>query len=237
LKPDFSMPGVELYRGDCLEILPTLEAGSVDAVVTDPPYGVNYDGGAMNVRKREKLAGDGNASLYGLVLPEVFRVANGPCYIWHAGTQCATVARAVIDAGGEIRAQLVWYKTNASFGAYMAHYKQDCEFCLYVAPRPGVSMRWIGPSNERAVWHGPRVPRCNYHPTQKPVWLMAKAIANHDAPLVLDPFMGSGTTGDACQKLGRKFIGIEIDPKYFEIAKQRIANAAPLFAQAEGAQD
>lgn len=221
---------VTLYLGDCLEILPTLGDNSADMLVTDPPYGVGYDGGHfhngdVNIkRSREKLVGDGDGSLYGRVLPQIARVCDGPCYMFYAATMSFNVFEAVLAAGCKIHAIIVWHKTNVKYASMWANYKNRYELLLYFKPKRS-TLRWIGPSDENTIWEMKRDSCCQFHPTQKPVAVMARAIGNHYAYNVLDPFMGSGAAGVACVKRGRKFVGIEIEPKYFEIAKKRILAA------------
>lgn len=216
-----------LYLGDCLEILPTLD--KVDAVVTDPPYGVDYQGGHFHSgkvhirRERERLAND-TEPLWSYWVDSIFNIADGPCYFFHSGTKAAPLHNAVVDAGGTIHALLIWNKTNATYAAMNSQYKQRHEPILYCKPKKA-TLRWCGASTECTVIDWPRDSVNDFHPTQKPAGLIEKLIRNHDAQTILDPFMGSGTTGVACANLGRKFIGIEIEEKYFQIACERITAA------------
>ena len=221
---------IKLFCGDCLEILPTLEAGSVDAVVTDPPYGVGYDGGHfhsgnVNIkRSREKLANDESAAIYGPLFSLMKKLVDGPCYVFFASSMSDFVVGAARSCGYDIHNVIIWHKTNATYASMGATYKNRYEPILYCKPK-GTRLRWTGPTNERSVWDMPRDSKCNFHPTQKPVAVIERAIKNHDSSVILDPFMGSGTTGVACVKTGRKFIGIELDRGYFDIAVKRIEKA------------
>jgi site-specific DNA-methyltransferase (adenine-specific)/modification methylase len=205
-----------LYLGDCLEILPTLP--KVDAVITDPPYGIGI-GRAVNRGKGNKSA------------PTVYAES-----AWDDERLSDAGLEAVLGAGKWVclwggnyfpvrpqRTWLVWDKMLR--GQDMA----DCE--LAWTNFTGKGVRII-----RHLWAGffrdgddPR----GVHPAQKPEAVMAWCIKQAPAAdSVLDPFMGSGTTGVACAQLGRKFIGIEREPKYFEIACKRIEQAykqRPLF--------
>lgn len=217
----------KLYLGDCTQIMPLL--GKADIVVTDPPYGVDYTGGHfhsgnVNIkRERERLAGDAEPD-WDEWVRLIFGAVDGPCYIFHAGTKAAPLHNAVLRNGGTIHALIVWHKTNATYAAMNAQYKQRHEPILYCKPKNS-TLRWVGDSAQATVWEIPRDPSNVYHPTQKPVDVMAKAIRNHDAKRVLDPFMGAGSTGCAAAKLGRHFVGIEINPTYFEIACKRVSDA------------
>ena len=230
IKPYYQSDRVTLYHGDCLAILPTLEAGSVDAVVTDPPYGVKYDGGHfhsgdVNIkRSRDRLRNDEDADIYSKLFPLLHRVVDGPCYVFYASTQADRVIGPARASGFDIHASIIWNKPNATYASMGANYKNRYEPLLYCKPK-GSTLKWCGPTNERTVWDIPREPRCHLHPTQKPVAVCERAIRNHNANTILDPFVGSGTTGVACVNTGRKFIGIEIDEKYCEIAAKRIQAA------------
>jgi site-specific DNA-methyltransferase (adenine-specific) len=198
-----------LYHGDCLEILPTLP--KVDAVITDPPYGIGEDGGRFRDRK-----GGGHRVLEKL------------------GWDIARPARDVfllMESAAPVR--VYWG------GNYFADYLPPSKGWLYWNKLMGGDFS----DGELAYTNLDKALRsftyCNKehgkeHPTQKPVPLMKWCIERAGSPsVVLDPFMGSGTTGVACAQLGRKFIGIEIERKYFDIACERIDNAyrqARLFA-------
>jgi site-specific DNA-methyltransferase (adenine-specific)/modification methylase len=183
-----------LYCGDCLEILPTLSP--VDAVVTDPPYGIGFG------KRHTKWSAN-----RGVVLGEWDREAPDVSFL-------SDSAREVVIWGGERfglpikRRWLIWIKPDAppTFSSVeMAWTNQD------------------GPSryilHSISATNGERVG----HPTQKPRRVMEWCIGYVSGETILDPFMGSGTTGVACARLGRKFIGIEIEPRYFDIACERIA--------------
>lgn len=218
---------IQLYLGDCLEILPTLKAKSIDCIITDPPYGVNYEGGHFHSnnpnikRKRDRIINDDNADIYMKIFPLLKRVVDGPCYIFYASIKADIVLGAARSAGFGIHASIIWHKINAKYASLGANYKNRYEPILYCKPKSS-KLRWAGPTNERTVWEMPRESSCLLHPTQKPVALIERAIRNHDVEIILDPFMGSGTTGIACINLNKKFIGIEKERKYFDIAVDRI---------------
>lgn len=204
---------VQLYLGDCLEVLPTLAPGSVDAVVTDPPYGMNLDtdnsrfsgGSKGNIAKRGIGPGTGGGSrIIGDSKPfdpSPLLAFGGDKVIWgwnHFAPR--------LPSG----ACLVWLKRNDdAFGAFLS----DAETAWF-SRGCGVFCRKDLSNNA--------ITRQRVHPTQKPIGLMMWCIDKCDGESVLDPYMGSGTTGVAAVRLGRKFIGVELDPEYFEIAKRRI---------------
>ena len=198
--------GQRLILGDCLEVMPLL--GTVDAVVTDPPYGIGESGAKS--ASRSKLA---KADLYA---HKVWDTATADDAIVLA----VDISKNAIVFGGNYynlpptSCWLVWDKQNTGDFA-------DCELAwtnLNKAVRR-IYWRWNG-----MIRKGHDV---REHPTQKPVGVMEWCI-NHlpsDATTILDPFMGSGTTLVACEKLGRQGIGIELDPDYFEIACRRVDEA------------
>lgn len=205
-----------------------LMAGAkAEMMFTDPPYGVNYQGGVQFDGKggavtnnRESLANDKTTQIYFDFLPCVLPVVDGPCYIWFADSKARDVYNALGDNACEIHALIIWHKTNATYAAMNAQYKQRHEPCLYFKPK-GSTLRWCGASTEATVWNQDRDGINDLHPTQKPVALAFKAISNHEATTVLDAFCGSGSTVIAAEQLGRKCYGMEISPAYCDVIVKR----------------
>lgn len=212
----------KVIQGDCLGVMRRLPDKCVDLVITDPPYGVSYDGGAMT--PREGLAGDGTADLYAPALAEMVRVAKDDCafYIFYADGDI-DVLSAATSAGLTIRNNLIWNKNMAQFGALSAQYKNKHEPFLY-CHKKGKAPHWYGPTNETTVWDCKRSGTNEFHPTQKPVDLIRRAIMNssEEGMVVLDPFLGGGTTAVAAKLTNRQFIGIELNPSYCETARARL---------------
>ena len=197
-----------LYLGDCRDILPTL--GKVDAVVTDPPYGIGEAAGRSATRTNLAVAPDyGNAAWDNQVI-----AADLMAIVRAAGRWNIIFGGNYYDCP-PASCWLVWDKLNSGDFA-------DCELAWTNLPKAVRRLRYL--------WNGmikaPGETRGD-HPTQKPVGVMKWAIQHlpADAQTILDPFMGSGTTGVACANLGRSFIGIEREPAYFDIACRRIAKA------------
>ena len=208
---------VTLYRGDCLDILPTLPAGSVDAVITDPPYGIGRDG------QKRTTGGHGGRKAYDFKgwdarrpdseIFDLIRQVSDDQVIW-GGNYFADL----LPPKGK---WLVWDKgqrINQSDGE-LAYTSRDGALRIFTQNRVALLIEGA------------------QHPTQKPISVMVWSLQQlPDARTILDPFMGSGTTGVACIQTGRKFIGIELDEGYFEIAKKRIADelerfdGGPMFA-------
>jgi site-specific DNA-methyltransferase (adenine-specific) len=187
-----------LYLGDCREILPTLP--QVDVVVTDPPYGLGdrWTGGTWGANPMYDDAREWDRAIPQALLEEAIAKGN-EAIIWGGNYYSMPPSRCWLS----------WRKSSRM--ETMA----DFELAWTTLDRP---------SKEITEDRNPDGKR--EHPTQKPIRVMVWTLSFvPEANTVLDPFMGSGTTGVACMNLGRKFIGIEIEPKYFDMACQRIENA------------
>lgn len=209
-----------LYLGSCEDILPTLQP--VDLVCTDPPYGIGEAAGKAKTRK-----GLGPTRDYGNdewdnapVAPELMAAVR------HAGRWQIIFGGNYYDCPAA-KCWLVWDKVNGENDF------ADCEMAWTNLPKAARLIRymWNGMLREKGAQRGDR-------PTQKPLEVMKWCIGHAPtSETVLDPFMGSGTTGVAAIQMGKSFIGIEREPKYFEAACRRIAEAngddvGPLFGSA-----
>ena len=217
-----------------------MDGAVAEMMFTDPPYGVDYSGGIQFMKdgtsktnNREKLAHDGSTAIYTDFLPVALSAVDGPCYMWFAGSMGREVYNALHDNGCEIHSLIIWNKTNATYAAMNAQYKERKEPCLYFKPK-GSTLRWCGSTTEATVWDQARDGINEFHPTQKPIALASKAIGNHDAKTVLEMFGGSGSTLIACEQLGRKCYAMEISPKYCDVIIQRWENATGQKAVLDG---
>ncbi len=231
-----------LYLGDCTEAFSAI--GAVSSVITDPPF--EAEAHTLQRRTLGRGSEDGRRDIQDGALPFAAiteRERSGLCQ-WAVGScsgwllafcQAEAIGlwrRSMEGAGAKWRRTGVWIKPDG-----MPQFTGD---------RPGVgyesiAMAWCGqgkskwngggkhgvwiiPKSDRGQGHGGRA---NEHPTQKPLRLMSELVSlfSAEGDLVCDPFMGSGTTGVACVGLGRRFVGAEINPKYFELACERIAAA------------
>jgi len=194
-----------LLLGDCMDILPTL--GKVDAVVTDPPFGMAFK---SNYRETSHaaIAGDNTAELL----------------VWACSIPC-NHSRYVFCRWDNLydipkpKSLITWVKNNWSMGDLNHEHARQTEVCAFY-PQEG---HFFPSGRPQDVVYAQRTGN-ELHPTQKPVPLMM-TVVKWTSGAVLDPFMGSGTTGVACAKMGRKFIGIEREPEYFEITCDRIRKA------------
>lgn len=195
----------DLYQGDCLEVMSAL--GRFDAVVTDPPYGIGIDGqkksswGNHGGRRAHEFLGWDDCRPPSAVFDRISSVSDEQI-VW-GGNYFADL----MCAGGK---WLVWDKGQRI-------QQSDCELA-YTSMRG--ALRIFTLNRVALLKDGAQ------HPTQKPVALMRWCLTHiPNAETILDPFMGSGTTGVACAKQGRKFTGIEREAKYFDIACKRIEDA------------
>jgi len=199
-----------------------LHDGLSDLIVTDPPYGVNYEGG-HNATKRKKLENDA-VDIFAEAVPFLYTYSkpHAAMYLWFGAGKGHYAYDAVRNNGFDVRAQIVWHKLKAHYGAFMSQYMPKHEPCLYTYKR-GESAQWFGPTNEVTVWEYDQPSRNEFHPTEKPVQLFARAITNSSktGQVVLDAFGGSGTLIIACEQLNRKARVIELDPGYCDVIISR----------------
>jgi site-specific DNA-methyltransferase (adenine-specific) len=190
-----------LFNEDCEFVLPTL--GKVDAVVTDPPYGMN----ALDGSRTKRLYGDDRRKNWDVSPPslDLMNIVLSSAHysiVWGSNYLCNNFP--------PHKCFLVWNKPH------VAHLRtrSSAEVAFTNLDRPAETISMVADIDRD-------------HPTQKPLRLMrwCLSLLPDDAETILDPFMGSGTTGVACAKMGRKFIGIEREKKYFDIACRRIEDA------------
>jgi DNA modification methylase len=199
-------------------------------MVTDPPYGVEYDANWRNEAKRADGTKIG-ASAVGKVQNddkadwrEAWALFPGDvCYIWHAGNMAHTVADSLLASGFGIRAQIIWAKSQFVIGR--GHYHPHHEPCWYaVRDRQGATGHWAGDRKQSTLWQidKPRKSETG-HSTQKPVECMKRPIENNSTPgqAVYEPFSGSGTTIIAAEMTGRQCLAIELAPEYVDVAVKR----------------
>ncbi len=202
-----------------------MDGQKADMVFTDPPYGVDYDGGIQYTKngpktgQRQKIKNDNSVAIYAEVIPIISMYLKGPMYIWFAGTKGEAVYKSLADNKFDLHSLIVWVK-NGGYGALNSNYKQKHEPCLYCKPS-GESLNFKGATTETTIWEIDKDGKNKLHPTQKPVAFAEKAISNHDANIVLDSFLGSGSTLIAAQKTGRKCYGMELDPHYCDVIVKR----------------
>lgn len=229
---------IDLRNGDCLEVLKTIPDESVDCVVTDCPYHI-VSGGCTNIPRKDETSGilnkrncftqanaksgklfDNNDIEFSDWLPEIFRVVknNSHIYIYINARNLKDLQTEAEKVGFKFQNILIWNKGNATPNRY---YLNAYEMILML--RKG-SARNINNMGTKNILDVKNIIGNKNHPTEKPVDLNKMLIDNSSnvGDVILDPFMGTGSCGVACKELGRNFIGIEIDEKYFKIADERI---------------
>lgn len=240
-KPYHAEFGITVYNCDFREVMPSLEPQSLDLILTDPPYGLNYNDGDL-ASAREKVFGDGIAhaprpikgdgeeeaiDLLTIMLEYAKeRLLKGGCCCCcccGGGGPKPLFARwtLLMDQIIGFKQAVVWDKGGLGMGI---HFRRSYEFLL-VAQNGDPCAVWNGGKTTSNVWRQKKIiPQYYEHPTEKPIDLMMEAIGlfTHPDGLVFDPFMGSGTTVIAAKKLGRRAIGIDIDERWCEMAVNRL---------------
>ena len=215
-------------QGDCLERMKEIESGSVDMVLADPPYKMTKRG--KSCRPNWMPDGMGDNVFIGKVpdltkwLPECFRVMrDGHIYIFTNTVSLQATLNSATAAGFKLHNILVMIKDTGMPNRW--YYKQT-ELVLFLRKGKAIPIA-DHTSRDNFTCTMPKKSNGKLHITQKPLDVIKKMITNssQESMVVLDPFMGSGTTGVACKNLNRHFIGIELDEQYFKIAQDRISAA------------
>ena len=226
--PYYEQDGITIYHGDCRDILPLIEPGSVDLVLTDPPYGMNLDtnySSLAGTTKWKAVKGDYAGKEYARVAGD--DAPFEPALILSFGRPTILFgADHYSDKLPPSRGWIVWDKRE-ELGSNML---SDAELAWtnIATPTRIYRHKWLGYMRASEVGK-------HLHPTQKPVTLMRWILGKWSNPsgLVLDPYMGSGPVARACADTGRRYIGIELEERYCEIAAKRLQQSVlPMFAEA-----
>ena len=208
---------VELHLGDCLEVMRGMADKSVDAVITDPPYdAMTHNGAILKKEINFKPLSDIEP-----LVNELLRISRGWVIVFCSLEMLGDYKRVAMESwvrGG-------FWDRITNMPQLSGDRPAQAGEGIAIMHRPGRKV-WNG-GGKAAIWRYAVERGMKQHPTQKPLAIM-KSLAvqfTQEVQTVLDPFMGSGTTGVACVQTGRNFIGIEIDPTYFAIAEKRIAEA------------
>lgn len=206
---------IKIICGDCIKGMQELAEGSIDAVIADPPYGIDYAN-----TKGARILNDKRPYIW--FLSEAYRVLrdNSACLVFCRWDVLPDFKRAMELAGFRVKAQVVWDKESHGMGDCEGNFAPCHELILF-----GVKGRYIFPGKRpRDVIHCPKVSSAHMmHPNEKPVALLKTLIESttREGETVLDPFLGSGTTAVACRECDRSCIGYELDPQYYETTKAR----------------
>ncbi|CAM0018193.1 DNA methyltransferase, partial [Vibrio phage K359] len=216
---DYKSENTWLMKGDCLERMKEIESGSVDMILTDPPYGMDFQ---SNHRKERygKIKNDNSLDWLEGFIDEAYRVAaDNSAHYFFCSFHHIDKFKQSIEKKFKIKNCLVWEKNNTSMGDLKGDYAPKVEFIIFAHK----GRRLINGKRDPNIFRFKRTGN-QFHPTQKPIDLLQYMLGkfSDEQSTILDPFMGSGSTGVAAKNLNRNFIGIEMDGKYFEVAKERI---------------
>jgi len=211
-----------IINGDCLHVMRDLPDKCVDAVITDPPYGIDFQSRRTNKEKRhKKIANDKRPFIWWLY--DAYRVTkDGGALLCFCRWDVQEVFRQAIEwAGFKIKSHVIWDRGTHGMGDLKASYAPQHDI-IWFAIKNGFS---FGGNRPHSVLRCQRLPAKKLnHPNEKPIELMVQLIMHvtKEGSLVLDPFLGSGTTAIAALNMGRRIIGIELDRQHYRICLDRV---------------
>lgn len=228
---DYKDADMWLMKGDCLERMKEIPDGSVDLVLTDPPYNISKKNNFHTMEGRVGIdfgEWDKGFDLFSYIdtLPRILN-KNGSIVIFNDWKNLGEISKYAESKGFVIKDMLRWEKSNPMPRNKDRRYITDFEVAVWLTmPKAKWVFNRQTDTYERPLVKGALTPKSEKvgHTTQKPLYLMEHLLKIHSNKqnTILDLFMGSGTTGLACKNLNRKFIGIELDDNYYNIAKNRI---------------
>ena len=213
-----------LLNSDCIEEMAKMPDGLIDLIVTDPAYKTISGGDKGSItgilEKNDGKIFKENNTKPKEYISEFYRIlaAQSHLYIMTNFFNLEEMLRELRASGFNIHNLLIWNKNNAVPNRW---YMKNVEYAIFARKGPAFAINNMG-SKTCVQIDNPKSPKI--HPTEKPVELMEFYISNssREGQTIFDPFMGSGTTGVACQKLNREFIGCELDPEHFRVAESRL---------------
>jgi DNA modification methylase len=219
----FSMEKIQLMQGDCLELMKGIADKSVDCIITDPPYGMDYQSSRRidKEKRHKKILNDKTPFVW--FLYDAFRVLKDESCIlvfcrWDSQEAFKS---ALVWSGFTVKSQIIWDREHHGMGD-LSGSPAPCHDVIWFAVKGKYKLPSKRPKDivKSKRLSGEQLS----HPNEKPVDLMEQLVNSYakENEVILDPFMGSGTTGVACLNTNRRFIGIELDETYFNIAKERI---------------
>ena len=224
------MSDCRLIQGDCIEETKKLiqDKVTVDMILTDPPYLMNYHSGWIKDKShdfRTPIINDDNPQLINEIMPllyDLLKVGGGGFYMF-CNANKVDFFKPLIEKYFQVHNILIWIKNNHSAGDLKGAYGKCTEFIIFASKGRHILN---GRRDIDTLYYDKVVGNMQEHQNQKPVDLLEFLISKSSNPndIVLDCFMGSGSTGVACRRTNRNFIGIELDPKYYEIAVKRCNN-------------
>lgn len=228
------MGNIEVYNMDTIELMRTMEDGSVDSIITDPPYNISRNNNFATMGRAGIDFGEWDKEfdlISWIKVAEPLLKKGGNIVIFNDWKNMSHITKALEDNGFEVKDLIRWKKTNAMPRNRDRRFITDYEVAVWAVKKGG---KWtfnrLSETYEIPEIAGGLTPKSEKinggHPTQKPTYVMRWLIERltNERDIVLDPFMGSGTTGVACKELNREFIGVELDENYYNIACSRINN-------------
>lgn len=209
----------KIYNMDCLDGLRQLESSSADCFITDPPYGMSFQSGYRQV-KHKKIEGDDDLYWLSFLAYQMERILKPNT---HAYVFCShhniELFLSEFRKRFTIKNVLVWQKNNTGMGDLSGDYAPKYEFIIYL----NKGKRDLNGRRDSNILNFSRTDN-ELHPTQKPIDLIRFLIekSTNKGDLVIDPFLGSGTSAEACKQLSRNFIGFEVDEGYCKVAEDRL---------------
>lgn len=216
-----------LLCGDCLrgsDVAKLMNGRTADCTVTDPPYNVAYTGGTADELeiRNDEMSNDDFLMFIRQAFTSMFNVmkAGAPIYVFHADTEGANFRIAFKEAKFKFAQCLIWVKNQFAMGRQ--DYQWQHEPILY-GWKPGAAHTWLSDRKQTTIWNFERPKRSAVHPTMKPVAIMAYPLRNScpQRGIVIDFFLGSGSTMLAAQQTDRICYGMEIDPRYCDVIVER----------------
>lgn len=221
---------VRVIEGDALEVMATMPDGSVDAIVTDPPYGIDYQSSHRPKELRfAKIKNDTTPFI--AWLPDAYRISATPsalvCFCaWKTQEEFKA---AIIKAGYEVKSQVIWDRDSHGMGDLEGEFAPQHDVIWFATKG---DYKFPGKRPKSVLRHVRIAGSALRHPNEKPLRLMIDLVESvcPRGGFVYDPFAGSGATLEACLKSGRRAVGTELDPRYIPVIRRRLASAAtPLF--------
>jgi DNA modification methylase len=216
-----------------------MQSKQANLIVTDPPYGIDYQGTAGKI-KNDKF--DSDDAFYTFLLDAFTHMgsalaADGAAYAFHADSKGLPFRKAFDEAGFKLSGACIWVKNTFTLGR--SDYQWCHEPCLYGWKKSG-KHNWYGDRKQSTIWNCDKPSRSEKHPTMKPIPLLAIPIANSTQTngIVLEPFAGSGSTLICCEQLGRVCYAIELDEKFVDVIVNRyietVGSADGVFVERDG---
>ena len=218
----------KLICGDCIEKMKQIPSESIDLIVTDPPYLIKYKTGHRKDKNHDfcsEILNDDNEQLIIDYIKECYRILknNTAMYMFCNCDRVDFFKQQLELNGFKVKNMIIWVKNNWTAGDLKAQFGKQYEIIFLV----NKGRKLFNGKRITDVWEFDRVSgKKQIHQNQKPIDLLEQCILKHsdENEIVFDGFMGRGSTGIACLNTNRKFIGIELDEKYFNMAKERIEN-------------